>query len=148
MNRGRLMIAGLVAGSLITAGAGYVLAADVKLVARLTGEAEVPGPGDEDGSGRGVVRVNVNKRRICYRITFRDIAEPNGGHIHKAPKGQSGDVVVPLFEGTTGSPVEDCTRVARSIARGIKRNPKGFYINIHNEEFPAGAIRGQLRRPR
>jgi CHRD domain len=30
------------------------------------------------------------------------------------------------------------------VVRSIRTNPSGFYANLHNVEFPAGAIRGQL----
>jgi hypothetical protein len=28
----------------------------------------------------------------------------------------------------------------------IAADPRGYYVNVHNLEFPGGAIRGQLRR--
>src|SRR3546814_10727029 len=33
----------------------------------MTGAAEVPGPGDEDGSGTATLRVNPGQGRVCYR---------------------------------------------------------------------------------
>jgi hypothetical protein len=30
----------------------------------------------------------------------------------------------------------------------ILANPNGFYVNVHNAEFPDGAIRGQLSEAR
>ena len=33
------------------------------------------------------------------------------------------------------------------LLRNIKRRPGRYYVNVHNLDFPAGAIRGQLFRP-
>jgi hypothetical protein len=32
----------------------------------------------------------------------------------------------------------------RATIKAIKKNPSGYYVNIHTSDFPAGAIRGQL----
>ena len=32
----------------------------------------------------------------------------------------------------------------QEYGRAIERNPGAFYVNIHNAQFPPGAIRGQL----
>ena len=52
------------------------------------------------------------------------------------------DVVV----GADGPVLEGCTTPAGTTAREILRDPAAFYVNIHNDDFPAGALRGQLSR--
>jgi hypothetical protein len=44
----------------------------VTLEAHLTGEQEVPGPGDPNGSGDAVLK--VFKARVCYTLKVRRIA--------------------------------------------------------------------------
>jgi len=145
--KGRLAVAAVLAGSLVAGGATQVLARDVKLVGRLSGGSEVPGPGDPDGSGRAVIKVSVAQSTLCYSLTYSGIGEPNGAHIHKAPKGEAGDVVIALFGTSTPSPAKGCVDAEKSVLRSIKRKPRAYYVNIHNEEYPAGALRAQLRKP-
>jgi hypothetical protein len=33
---------------------------------------------------------------------------------------------------------------APTVAQGIAADPSGYYVNIHNNQFPGGAVRGQL----
>jgi hypothetical protein len=107
----------------------------------LTGAAEVPGPGDPDGSGTANLRINPGQREVCWTITVSNVDQITAAHIHKAPATAAGDVVVELNPFSGG-----CTPVDRDLARDIIKNPDAYYVNVHNKPFPAGALRGQLSR--
>jgi hypothetical protein len=122
------------------------------LSATLTGEAEVtpggvPNQGDPDGSGTANVRVNPGQECISYDITVQDIATPTASHIHKAPPTRPGGIVVPedrtSFDPPTGSGTEE---VDRELAKDLVQNPEDYYVNVHNADFPGGAVRGQLSK--
>src|SRR3712207_4549679 len=49
------------------------------LEARLTGEQEVPGPGDPDGHGEAEVK--VFKAKVCYTLKVKRIAPATAAHI-------------------------------------------------------------------
>jgi hypothetical protein len=36
--------------------------------------------------------------------------------------------------------------VDRAEAKEILKNPADYYVNVHNAEFPLGALRGQLSK--
>lgn len=120
-----------------------------KLTASLTGGTEVPGPGDPDG--RGTAQIKFKKGQICYKLSWRNIQSPTAAHIHEAPPGAAGPVVVPLplikvrgGHGAAPSRVHDCVDAEASLIAEIRENPGDYYVNIHNMTFPLGAIRGQL----
>lgn len=116
------------------------------LAARLTGAAEVPGPGDPDGSGTFSIHPDTRMAtRMCYDLSVAGIATATAGHIHRGASGVSGPVVVPLMAPANGKS-EGCVDVTAALAAEIMANPGGFYANVHNAEFPAGAVRGQLGR--
>jgi hypothetical protein len=54
-------------------------------------------------------------------------------------------VVVPLAPPTGGSS-SGCAEVSRELALAILKSPSDYYVNVHNAEFPAGALRGQLSK--
>lgn len=112
-------------------------------VVELTGEAEVPGPGDPDGSGTATLRVNPGQQEICYSIEVTDIQPATVAHIHEADADSAGPIVVSLEAPTSGLS-SGCADVDRALARDILRSPDEYYVNVHNTEFPAGALRGQL----
>ncbi len=115
------------------------------LSATLTGAAEAPGPGDPAGSGTAALRVNIGQERVCYTLSVADIGPARAAHIHKAPAGAPGPVVVPLTAPTSGSSAA-CADIDRDLAKAILKHPEGYYVNVHNSAFPAGAVRGQLSK--
>jgi CHRD domain len=127
---------------------GPVAAADPveHLDATLTGEQEVPGPGDPNGSGDA--HVTVYSAKVCYTLRAEDIGRPIAAHIHEGRRGVAGDIVVEL---NTPEKVADavffssgCERISRALASDLKMHPAHYYVNVHNNRFPGGAIRGQL----
>lgn len=121
-------------------------ASTVQLSAKLKGNQEVPGPGDRNGKGESFVSVKAKKGKLCFQVSWTKIEQPNAGHIHKGAKGDAGPIKVPLFDQTPPtSIVEGCVKdVKRKLLKRIARSPEKFYVNVHNAEFPEGAIRGQL----
>jgi len=117
------------------------------LTTKLTGAAEVPNPGDPDGKGTTVVRFNERRGTVCFKISVKDIAGSSAAHIHEAPVGKGGPVVVPLFAMQSARKQrKGCVAdVDRTLVRRILANPRGFYVNVHNADFPTGALRGQFR---
>jgi aldose sugar dehydrogenase len=121
---------------------------DQEFSIEMSGEEEAPGPGDPDGSGMANITINLNKRQVCFALMVSDIGPATAAHIHIAPPGEPGPVVVPLNPPPTdGSSTGCANNVDRRLLRNILRNPGAYYVNVHNEEFPAGAIRGQLSNP-
>ncbi|MCY7397182.1 MAG: CHRD domain-containing protein [Nocardioides sp.] len=134
-------------GVALILGAGASSAADSQggrpLTAALSGANEV-GSGDPDGSGTARVTVNPGKNRVCWDITVANIGGATRGHIHEAGAGANGPIVATFFENS--AKLQGCTTPTGTTAREILKDPAGYYVNIHNTAFPAGAIRGQLSK--
>ena len=115
--------------------------------AQLSGAAEVPGPGDPDGSGTATIRLRPEQREVCFDLTVSNIGPATAAHIHEGAEGVAGPVVVPLDPAPTGGSSSGCiSDVDTALIQNIVQNPGQYYVNVHNEEFPDGAIRGQLGR--
>lgn len=115
-------------------------------MASLTGATEVPGPGDPNGSGMAQISfVDETVDQVCYEITVSGIGATTAAHIHRGMEGESGPPVVTL-EAPSDGEVSGCTSSSDPVIASIKADPRGYYVNVHNAEYPSGAIRGQLRR--
>ena len=111
----------------------------------LTGAAEVPGPGDPDGSGEAHLTLNQGQGEICYELSVSGIDPAAAAHIHVGSASVAGPVVVPLAAPTSGSS-SACATVSEDLIKAISQNPENYYVNVHNAGFPAGALRGQLSK--
>jgi hypothetical protein len=120
-------------------------AAETTLTAELAGVTEGENPGDPDGSGSATVVIDPDAGTACWTLTAEGIEPVTQSHIHVGGEGESGDVVVPLdvdgFEGSSEGCAEDQDA---DVLQAIVDDPAGYYVNLHTEEFPPGAIRGQL----
>jgi hypothetical protein len=147
MRRGRFVAAAAslgVMGALVfpTAAAADTRSQFVSFT-RLTGAQEVPGPGDPDGRGFGLIRANTKDGTICYNLFVRRIDPATAAHIHEGERGEAGPVVQDLEPPTDGYS-SGCVENPM-LAEEIAENPSNYYLNVHNNLYPAGAVRGQLR---
>ena len=137
-------------------GAGLLLAFATSVVAfaddggrpfatTLTGAAEVPGPGDPDGSGTASIKLNHGQGEVCFELAVSGIAPATAAHIHFAPSGVAGGVVVPLSPPSSGTS-SGCVAADPDLIKAIIQSPQEYYVNVHNAEYPAGALRGQLSK--
>ena len=139
------VMAGVIALSAIAAPAAVAGGRPLKAI--LSGANEVPGPGDPDGSGKAKLRLNQGRQRICYKIVVADIEAPTAAHIHEGDVDTPGPVVVNLAPTFVDGVAKACvTGVDKWLIRDIRKNRADYYVNVHNLEFEAGAIRGQLEK--
>lgn len=160
---GSILAALAVLGPLTFAQAGHT---NTVLEARLRGAQEVGpnGPternvGDRNGTGEAYVfGIDGDPTTVCYVLLVNNIAPATAAHIHEAAKGANGPAVLNLAapadgnaadcltQGETGKfTIDPATGQPFTTVQEILNNPSDYYVNVHNAEFPAGAIRGQLK---
>ena len=122
------------------------------LHAKLTAKAETTGS-TSLAKGHTLIKVRANgtiefKTQILNKANETFVA----GHIHLAPVGVAGPIVVPLFGAPT--PVTSARHIKQSgsatpnpgtTGAALCSDPAAYYVNYHTTAFPGGAIRGQLR---
>ena len=109
------LLAALVLALLLIAAVPVVAAQRATLEASLTGEKEVPGPGDPNG--RGEADVKVYKAKVCYELEVQRVKPATAAHIHRGGPSVAGPIVVELKAPTDGS--SEDTRCRRLRAHSI-----------------------------
>ena len=112
-----------------------------KLTATLIGDLEVGDEGDPDGKGTATLTIGGGK--LCYDVEYRRLAPVTMAHIHAGAAGKAGDPVVTM-KLDPDEYIKGCTPVAVELAAALLANPGDYYVNVHTNELPKGAIRGQL----
>src|SRR5919202_1671951 len=138
--------------------------------AQLSGGEEVP-PRTTPASGQATFQVSADGMSLTYTVTVSNISNVTQGHIHIAPKGQNGDIVLPLVPpmppggGPKGGVVGQGTATAAQLTGPLQGktlpdlvaqlDAGTAYVNLHTAsgaspaaqvagDLPAGEIRGQL----
>jgi hypothetical protein len=110
------------------------------------GAQVAPGPGDPDGGGGIFIFLDRQTGRFCFFADTANISTPlTSVDLHRAPAGSEGPIVTPLHGPSTTDPDGSaCLDLDPDLVKEISKHKADFYIDIHNEEFPGGALRGQL----
>jgi len=107
----------------------------------LKGASEVP-PGAPKARGKAVISIRGTTGQLCWKFSgLTGFGPPMAAHVHGAPAGYAGSIVVPLGGAFTPS---GCTQPAKSVLAAIEASLKSHYVNVHSAKFPNGAVRGQL----
>ena len=133
--------------------------ADFVAMTSLSGTNEVPNPVVTDAFGDAMVSFNTAANTLTYMVNYYNLSGPaTGGHIHFAPIGSNGPIVLPFVPGpvdTSGmvnGVLTNSNITAAAIALGLtdisliaaEIQAGNTYVNIHSSVYPAGEIRGQL----
>ena len=117
--------------------------------ATMSGDQEAPTPTKATYKGTAKVTISLPANglgTVCFEISVTGITLPAAAaHIHKGASGVAGPVVVPFTPPDASGKVSGCTtNVDPVLTTQIMQNPAGYYVNVHNKDFPGGVIRGQL----
>ena len=147
-----LGLIGLLSGVLISrAGADT----EVKFTTTLTALNPVTGTvtGDPDGRGKAEFTFDTEQGTVCYELEVEGISEPvepapgvGSAHIHFLA---TGGIAVDLEADFQPDQSDEfkasgCVEVDSALLQAIIENPDQFYVNIHNVQFPGGALFGLL----
>jgi hypothetical protein len=122
------------------------------LHAKLTAQDETTGS-TSTAKGHTLIKVrNDGTIEFKTQILNKDHETFVAGHVHQAPVGVAGPIVVPLFgppgTATSARHIKQsgvATPNAGTTGADLCQNPSAYYVNYHTTAFPGGAIRGQLR---
>lgn len=163
-----LIVAVAALASVIVAGDGIRANVDAQeFRARLTGAEEVP-PVVTDTTGRAEIILNEDESAAEYELEVEQGVRVTQAHIHCAPSGVNGPVVVFLagfhnrgwdvngawIENATvtdanvippaaGSPCPHVINNLRDLAVAMRAGDT--YVNVHTVARPGGEVRGQLK---
>lgn len=128
-----------VAALLFTAHSSVAVGEDIKVA--LSGNQEIP-PVTTTGSGTGTFSIAPDKT-VRGRVTIAGMT-PSVVHIHEAPAGKNGPIVIPLVQ--TADNVWTVPEGAKLTDAQYESYKAGnLYYNVHSATYKGGEIRGQLK---
>ncbi len=127
--------------------------------ADLAGANEVP-PVSTVGTGQAVFTLSPDGNVLHFKVAVSNVANATLSHIHMAPAGVNGPIVVDLFLGPTKVGRFSGVLAEGDITSANLKGPLlglplshlienmsagGTYVNVHTTQNPGGEIRGQVR---
>jgi hypothetical protein len=130
--------------------------------ATLSGDEEVP-PTGSLARGTAQFKLSEDGLSVSYRLHVANLEDLTMAHIHLAPAGSNGGVVVWLYpsapppvliDGTTSGILAEGTFTAANLVGALagmtiadlidEIESDNAYVNVHTVEFGGGEIRGQV----
>lgn len=124
--------------------------ADNHFVAQLSGANEVP-PVATSAHGTAHFNVSTDGTTVSYKVIVNQPDAPVvAAHVHRAPVGVNGPVVVPLFPAPNVKVTNNTTIFSGSFPIAAfptfvaDANAGLLYVNVHTPAHPPGEVRGQI----
>lgn len=130
--------------------------------AHLTGDQEVPAV-DTRATGQTIFKLSKDGTELSYKLIVANIMDVRMAHIHLAPAGTNGGVVVWLYpsapppqliEGTTNGILAEGVITSADLVGALEGMELSdllddmiagnAYVNVHTLEHGGGEIRGQI----
>jgi hypothetical protein len=97
----------------------------------------------------GAAAINIEGGTLKFAVLIVNPRRETfvAGHIHTGAAGANGNVLVPLFAGSSSAGLffqADSIEIGAERAAAICGNLAGHYVNYHTTLDPQGAVRGQL----
>jgi plastocyanin len=116
----------------------------VKLGTTLNAKQEVPRPSGALAKATGRFTATLTGRTLRWKLTFSHLTgKATGAHVHLAPRGKAGPVLVALCGPCTAAR-SGSAKLTRAQATAIKNGRT--YVNVHTAKNADGEIRGQITR--
>ncbi len=151
----QVLLVGLAAIVGFSLSAGTALAGHENSVLRtkLKGANEVGSAGDIGGKGSiSVFGIDGDETTLCYVLNVKGLdGVATAAHIHEGKKGENGPPVAFLAAPGDGTAADCLTEGEEGkFAEGqtvadVLEHPRRYYVNVHTEAYPDGALRGQLK---
>ena len=108
----------------------------------LSGDEEVP-PVKTSASGSGTITVKED-RSVSGSVTTTGVTA-TGAHIHLAPRGKIGKIIIPLTKSSDGNTWSVPAGAKLTDAQYEAYKAGSLYVNVHSAANKGGEIRGQLK---
>ena len=135
----------------------------LNFTAHLSGSQEVPS-NDTKATGQAKFQVSKDGLSISYKLIVANIENVTMAHIHLAPAGVNGPVVLWLYpsappaqlipgrsNGVLADGIATDTNLVGPLAGAslddlVEAIQNGnAYVNVHTSQFPPGEVRGQIK---
>lgn len=162
----KLLVIGITIGLAATAGPAF---GKTFATGGMSGAEEVPAH-DTKARGNALFELSASGTTLSYKLIVANIENVVGAHIHLAPKGVNGPVVLLLYSAAPGGGradgvIAEGTVTAANLSGPLAGQPLSAliaairagnaYVNVHTNDgvaptdtgpgdFPGGEIRGQL----